>query len=115
MAIRIIRKRMTQQELLQMAEEGFGDMVKGVVDVKQKIVALGGELHADAEALLLEEDSEQSDLWGFNIYPSKPKNERIEFSSFINIRPSQGNRSMEIKDEALKEQITKIIDGLIES
>ena len=115
MAIRIIRKRMTQQELLQMAGEGFGDMVKGVVDVKQKILALGGELHADAEAVLLEEDSEQLDLWGFNIYPEKPKNERIEFSSFINIRPSQGNRSMEIKDEELKEQITKIIEGLIES
>jgi len=89
-------------------------MVKGVVDVKQKIIALGGELHADAEGVLLRNNSNQKDLWGFNIYLDKPKEKRLEYTSFINIRPSQGNRSLEIHDENLKNKIHKIIDSLIE-
>jgi len=56
-------------------------------------MAIGGELHADAEALLLEQGSTQADLWGINLYHEKPAAEWIEFNSLINIRPSQKNRS----------------------
>ena len=114
MDIQIIRKKISKKELSELAQAGFGEMVKGVVDLERHLLALGGELHADAEAILLEDGSQQKDVWGFNLYPDKQKNEWIEFSSFINIRPSQGNRSMEIKDPALQEQIRKIIDDLIE-
>ena len=42
-----------------MARAEFGDVVKAVVDVEQRIMAIGGELHADEEALLLENGSRQ--------------------------------------------------------
>ena len=114
MDIRIIRKKITHQELTEVAQANFGDMVKGVVDIKNKIIALGGELHADAEAVLLENGSLQDDLWGFNIYPDKSEDQRIQYSSLINIRPAQGARSIEIQDQQLKNKMKEIIDSLIE-
>ena len=114
MDIKIIRQKISSQELKKIAALTYIDMVKGVADLNQKIIALGGELHADAESVLLEAGSSQVDLWGFNIYPDKPPKERIEFTSLINIRPSHGNRSIEIKDEKVKEKIRNIVDTLVE-
>jgi hypothetical protein len=52
--MKIIRDRLSRAELKKMAEEGFGDLVKAVVDVEKEIMAVDAELHADEEALLLE-------------------------------------------------------------
>ena len=96
-----------------MAREGFGDLVKAVVDVEREIVALDGELHADEEALLLEQGSAQRDLWGINIYPNLEAEDRIEFDAMINIRPSQGNRSRGVDDPAIRAKITDAVNTLI--
>lgn len=114
MTIKIIKTKISKHELEKIAQENYGEMTKGVADIKRKIIALGGELHADAEALLLEKGSKQADLWGFNIYPAKSKDKRIEYTSLINVRPKQGNRSMEIKDKNLRKHIREVIDLLIE-
>ena len=34
----------------------------------------------------------------------------IEFDSLINIRPRQGNRSRDVEDEAIREQIRQVVD-----
>ena len=112
MDIKIITEKISRSELLQMAKEGFGDMVKAVVDVKRRIIAVGGELHADAEAVLLENGSKQENLWGINIYPEKTAEERIEFTSLINIRPSIGNRSMDIQDSHIVDTINQIAKNM---
>ena len=39
--------------------------------------------------------------------------DRIEFDSMINIRPSQGNRSRSVEDPVLRQQIVKVVTGLI--
>jgi len=44
-------------ELKAMAAGLFGNLVKAVVDVERRIMAVDGELHADEEALLLESGS----------------------------------------------------------
>ncbi len=54
MDIQIIRQTIMRQALQQMALQQFGDMVKAVVDVEQGIMAIGGELHSDEEAALLD-------------------------------------------------------------
>lgn len=54
MDIKIIRKKITKGELKNLARKSFGEMLKAVIDLKHKILAVGGELHADAEAFLLE-------------------------------------------------------------
>jgi hypothetical protein len=111
--IRIVNEHITIPELKKIAEERFGDMVKGVVDVEQNIMALGGEMHADEEARLLENGSLQENLWGINLYPDESAERFIEFDSMINIRPRQGNRSRDVLDPIVREKIAKIVNKLI--
>ena len=73
------------------------------------ILAVGGELHADEEALLLDQGSNQADLWGINIYVDQPRESWVEFDSMINIRPSQGNRSRSVEDKATKEKLSPLL------
>ncbi len=114
MSIKVYKTKIPKSELEALAQESYVDMVKGVVDIRKKIIALGGELHADCEEILLEQGSKQVDLWGFNIYPEKNRDERLEYTSFINIRPKQGNFQIELKDEKLRQQVKAVIDELID-
>jgi hypothetical protein len=111
--IAIISEPISTQRLAEMAAERFGDMVKAVVDTNRRLLALGGGLHSDEEAALLERGSAQADLWGINIYPEKPRSEWIEFDSLINIRPRLGNRSRGVEDAATRQLICEIVDSLI--
>lgn len=89
----------------------FETMVKVVVDIEKELIALDAELHADLEELLLEQESNQGNLWGVNIYFANPHN--IEFTSLINIRPAQGNKGMELRDKVARASIQKIVEKLI--
>jgi hypothetical protein len=111
--LRIVTQTITNEEVRRLAEERFGDMVKAVVDIERGVIAIGGELHADGEALLLENGSDQSNLWGINLYPDRPREEWIEFDSMINIRPSQGNRSRSIEDTTVQKKITEIVQRIV--
>jgi len=110
----IVKEKITITKLKKMAERMFGNLVKAVVDVEKKIMAVDGELHADEQALLLENDSKQENLWGINIYPDKTGEDFIEFDSVINIRPSQQNRSRGVDNPEIKKIILEIINKLIE-
>ncbi len=100
-------------DLAAMTMPGFFDMVKAVVDVERKVMAVGGELHADEEALLLERGSSQRNLWGINLYPGRAGDEFIEFDSMINLRPSGGNRSRGVDDPRTRENIAAIVRELV--
>lgn len=114
MEISIIRTSVTKTELNTMATQQFGDMVKAVVDIEQGIMAIGGELHSDEEAVLLEQGSLQKHLWGINIYPERPPSEWIEFDSMINIRPSGGNRSRYVERPEIRDMVTAIVNRLVQ-
>jgi hypothetical protein len=111
--VRIVGEALSMAELTGMAEELFGNFVKAVVDVQLKVMVVGGELHADEEALLLQEGSRQEDLWGINIYPELPREQWIEFDSMINVRPAQGNRGRAVEDEQLRSRIVDIVNALV--
>src|SRR3989337_437590 len=111
--IKLIDAKINREEFKRLVDEGFKDMVKFTVDVKQRRIAIGGELHADGEQLLLENGSEQKDIWGANYYPGKGEDNCIEYTSLINVRPSQGNNSMEIANEDLRKKIKEITFALI--
>src|SRR3989338_1066280 len=106
--MKIITSPLPLSELKTIAGEVFGDMVKGVADLDKKIIVVGGELHADEEALFLDHGSKREHLWGFNIYVDKPRDSWLEFDSMINIRPSQGNRSRTIESKEIQEKIVTI-------
>ena len=109
----IVESRMEPSELARLVLLHFEDMVKYVVDIERRLAAVGGELHADAEQLLLQSGSRQADLWGANYYPGRGPEECIEYTSLINIRPAQGNRSMLVADPGLRERIREITFVLI--
>ncbi len=97
-------------ELKRIAADTFGDMVKAVVDMRRGLLSLDAELHSDLEALLLDDGSRQSDLWGINFYPFLERDDFVEFDSMINMRPSQGNMSRGVDDEAVRKKIIEIVD-----
>lgn len=102
--IHILREKPSHEQLEEMLEE-YETMLKIVVDIRRRVLAGGGEMHSDCEALLLEDGSEQDDLWGANWYPSE---QEIVFESLINIRPRLGNRGILIQNEELRQQVDSV-------
>ena len=113
MNIKIVTEPITRAEAKEIAKEFYVEMVKGVVDVEKGIIALGGEYHMDANTILVENGSEQKNLWGFNFSPDKTGDEQIEYKALVNIRPVHGNSVMEIQDENLRTAMRVIIRKLI--
>ena len=109
----IVREPISLADLDAIARVQFGDLVKAVVDVERGVMAIGGELHADEEALLLEDGSKQLHLWGINLYPAIRDERWIEFDEMINIRPSQGNRSRSVDDEETRKAILAVVGRLV--
>ena len=101
------------EELRQLAKGRFGDMVKAVVDLERRIMLLDADLHADQEAELLAQGSDQQDLWGINLYPDLAEAEWLEFDSMINLRPSFGNRSRGVDDPATRDAIAGLVQRLV--
>ena len=111
--IAVVDRKIERSELARLVDLVFEDMVKLVVDIDREIVAVGGELHADAEALLLERGSDQRDLWGANYYPGEGEEGCIEYTALINIRPAQENRAMEIQDPEIRRRVREIVFRLV--
>jgi len=112
--MRVIQKPISLAELKTVAEERFGDLVKAVVDIKQGIMAIGGELHADEEVLLTDEHgSKREDVWGINLYPAADDTGFLEFDSMINLKPSLGNRSRDVEDPEMRKKIRTVVEKLV--
>lgn len=111
--MKIIKDKISINEIKEMTERMFGNLVKAVVDVEKEIIAINGELHSDEEALLLAKDSKQKDLWGINLYPDIKGDDWIEFDSMINLKPSQGNRTRGVDDEKIRKKIIEIVNKRI--
>lgn len=96
-----------------MSSKMFGNLVKAVVDIELNKVVVDAGLHSDEEQLLLSQGSNQSDLWGINIYPDKSKKDRIEFDSMINIKPRDDNMTRSVKNKEFQKKILQIMDKVI--
>ena len=114
MEIKIIKKPINKQELIGVAKNQFGDLIKAVVDIEQGIMAISGELHADEEVVLMEkEGSKREYTWGINLYPETSEGDWIEFDSMINLKPSYGNRSRNVDNPDIQKQIKDIVEKLV--
>ena len=83
--------------------------IKTVVDVREQILAGGGEMHSDCEAILLDNGSQQMDIWGASW---NPITQEIFYESMVNLRPRQ-NRSMQILDPVICERVQQVIYRLL--
>ena len=107
-----VDEQISISELKKMSQK-MGDLVKAVVDIEKGIMAVDAELHSDEEAVLLEDGSNQGNLWGINLYPELPGDDFIEFDSMINLRPSQNNRSRNVENPKIREEISNIVNSLV--
>ena len=107
--IYILRDKASPEELTDMLK-AYENMIKIVVDIRRRVLAGGGEMHSDCESVLLDDGSEQDDLWGANWFPAE---QRIAFESLINIRPRLGNRNILIQSEELRQQVESITRDIL--
>lgn len=103
--IYLLKTPPTSEQLTEMLD-ALTDYIKLAVDVEQEVVAGGGELHADCEAVLLEQGSRQENVWGADWVPATHE---VRYESFINIRPGQNNPAMEILDSQLRHRVSTIV------
>ena len=111
--MQILQQPISRKELITIAENTFGDMVKCVADVKPHLLAIDADLHADLERMLLENGSAQEDLWGFNLWVEEDGDDFVEFDSLINIRSWQGNPSRDVLNPEIREVIRNIVKQFI--
>lgn len=107
--IHLLKVKASPAQIQEMLDQ-YENMIKIVIDIRRRSLAGGGEMHADCESVLLEDGSEQDDLWGANWYPHE---QRIEFESLINIRPRLGNRSIVLQDENLRRQVEAVTQEIL--
>ena len=109
--IHLISDRAQPQQVQEMLE-ALQTYIKLAVDVCRQVVAGGGILHADCEAVLLEDGSRQEDVWGADwILESR----EVRFESLINIRPKRGNRSLHIEDPAVRTLVESVVRARLET
>ncbi len=112
--MKIVENKISIKELKEMSSKMFGNLVKAVIDVEKNILVVDAELHSDQEAYLLQLGSKQENLWGINIYPELQVDERVEFDSMINLRPSQGNNSRGVESKEVQKKILDIVNSKIQ-
>ena len=83
------------KEEIEKLRETFDSYIKTVIDINKKVCSAGCDRHFESEQILLEQGSEQSDIWGGGI---DMDSKTIDFNAFINIRPSNNNPSNDILD-----------------
>lgn len=105
----VVRKKATKNEIEKMAEDLMG-FIKVVVDVKNEILAGGGQRHVEGEQKLLQEGSKQHNLWGGGF---DTETKEIDYNSMINLRPSQDNPSRDILSPEIRREFDKIVKDLL--
>lgn len=92
--------------------EALDGYIKLAVDIERGILSGGGVFHADCEAVLLKDGSQQINIWGADWIPAT---QEIQFEALINIRPSQNNPSMEILDEKIRDKVRDIVTKIFKT
>lgn len=113
-AVEVIRDQVSVARIAQLAAATFGDLVKAVVDTERRTMAIGGAMHADEEAVLIDLGSHRREPRGINLCPEQfGGSDWIQFDSMINVRPAQGNRSRDVEDPETRRRIVDIVARLV--
>ena len=112
----IIDKTIQKEQLSSIETEVFfEDMMKCVVDISKGIIAVNAELHSDLEDYLLDNGSNQRDLYGINILFDTWE---IEYDSLIN--PPRNREAgypragRDVADPAARKKIKEVVHRWIQ-
>ena len=113
--MRILEKPITRQELINSSTNFIDEnTIKSAVDIKREIMAVDSPMHYDCEQLLLENSSNQADIWGINLYLDEENiDNMVEFDSMINIRPAQDNHSRSVENPEIQAKIKSVVSKWI--
>ena len=103
-------QKLTEEDF-EKAEKDYKTYIKITVDIESETVALGGEYHADAEKILLEEGSKQENIWGGGV---DLKSKAIFVNAMINLRP-KSNYSTDILDPVARKRFLGIARKALKS
>lgn len=93
------------KEEIESLKEQFNVYIKTVIDIEKKVCSAGEDRHFEAEIILLDQGSQQSNLWGGGI---DIETKIVDCNSFINVRPKDGNTSNEIQSPELRKQFEEL-------
>ncbi len=110
MAVVLVKNQLSQADF-QKAQEDYQSYIKITVDIDRGVAALGGEYHADAEKVLLENGSSQSNIWGGGL---NLETKQFETNAIINLRPRK-NESTEILDLQIRNKFLTICKRILEN
>lgn len=85
MIIHLLQEPATPDQITEMLQANLF-YIKTVVDIRRQILAGGGEMHSDCEAVLLDNGSRQDDVWGASW---NSVSHEIFYESMVNLRPRQ--------------------------
>ncbi len=108
--IHLLQSRASEGQISEMLDT-LETYIKLAVDIDRGVLAGGGGLHADCEAVLLESGSAQESIWGADWVP---RTKQIHFEALINLRPQEGNTSMTIQDDTIRAKVEEIARRLLE-
>jgi len=94
----------TKEEIEKLKEQ-FDVYIKTVIDIENKICSAGMDRHFEGEKILLDQGSNQSNIWGGGI---DLETKIIDFNSFINIRPNDNNTSSDIQSPEVRKEYEKL-------
>lgn len=86
-------------EQIDQLKEQFEVYIKTVIDIEKRICSAGMDRHFEGEKILLEQGSDQRNIWGGGI---DLETKEIDYNSFVNIRPQDNNTKNEIQSEEIK-------------
>lgn len=109
--MKILNSPIPRQDLIKESTNFIDDnAIKAAVDIKKELLAVDSPMHYDCEQLLIENGSDQNDIWGINLYlDSDNVDDLVEFDSMINIRPARGNRSRGVEDSDIQDKIKAVV------
>lgn len=108
--IHLLRNQVSRRQIQEMLQS-LETYIKLAVDIERGILAGGGMLHADGEAVLIDDGSLQENIWGADWIP---ETQEVRFEALINIRPRQNNRSMTILDPSIRQRVERIVRYMLE-
>jgi hypothetical protein len=110
MAIVLVKNTLSLADF-QKACKDYQSYLKITIDIEQEAIALGGEYHADAEKVLLENGSRQENIWGGGVNLETGQYETI---AMVNLRAGRNN-STDILDARARDKFLKLAQKILQA